>query len=425
MRPSNRTGRLVLVAVLAVMTLWLAAACGSDPTPTPRPTPTPTPAPEATPTVDAAAQFQAEWDALIAVAKDEGKLVIAAGSSGASNLRPVWDQFQEKFDIEVIVSTGRSQAVTDKLIAEQSANVFDVDLFMMDILRAGQVLDAGGLLPLPPLFIHPEVLDKSAWYRGDWLFADAQKQYVFTYSASAQTNNIVSAGYNTNLVTEDDIARIETDRDFIAPWFVEKFKGSVVMRPPPPYSVGGGGYYVTQRHPDLGPEFLESLMTVLDADWQENTRLAADGVAQGKYAWALNASGVASELRDMGREGLPVARFRKAMPITPYLSGGSSANQVAAPINPPHPNAAQLALNWFLAREGQTLRNEIGRASEDDFTRPSLRDDVPVGNSDPDTRRQPGVVYELCIECDPSEQEAAKEAYQFAQDVYEKLVGIQ
>ena len=425
MKPSNRTGRLVLVAILGVMTLWLAAACGSNPTPTSAPTPTPAPVQEPTSTPDAAAQFQAEWDALVAAAQEEGTLVIAAGSSGASNLRPVWEKFQEKYGIEVIVSTGRSQAVTDKLIAEQSANVFDVDLFMMDILRAGQVVDAGGLRPLPPLFIHPEVLDKSAWYGGDWLFADAQKQFVFTYSATAVTTNIVAAGYNTNLVTEDDIARIETDHDFVAPWFVEKFKGSVVMRPPPPYSVGGGGYYVTQRHPDLGQDFLQSLMTVLDADWQENTRLAADGVAQGKYAWALNASGVASELRDMGREGLPVARFRKDMPITPYLTGGSSANQIAAPISPPHSNAAQLALNWFLSREGQTLRNEIGRASEDDFTRPSLRDDIPVGNSDPAARRQPGVIYDLCIECDPSEQEAAKEAYQFAQDVYEKLVGIQ
>ena len=83
--------------------------------------------------------FQAEWDALVEAAQAEGKLVIAAGGSGARDSRPVWDVFQNEYGIEVLITTGTSNEVVQRLLAEQSAQRYEVDLFMMDILKQNQV----------------------------------------------------------------------------------------------------------------------------------------------------------------------------------------------------------------------------------------------------------------------------------------------
>ena len=172
---TDRFARFTALVALAVAAALLTAACGSDPTATPVPTPTPPPqaTPTSTPTADE--QFQAEWDALIKAAQDEGKLVIAAGGSGARDSRPVWDVFQDQFGVEVLITTGTSNEVVQRLLAEQSAQRYEVDLFMMDILKQNQVIDANGLRELEPLLVHPEVTDLSLWYNNQYLWADVDR----------------------------------------------------------------------------------------------------------------------------------------------------------------------------------------------------------------------------------------------------------
>lgn len=424
---TDRMARFTVLMTLAVAAVLLTSACGTDPTATPIPTPTAPPqaAPTATPTENE--QFQAEWDALVQAAQEEGRLVIAAGGSGARDSRPVWDVFQDKYGIEVLITTGTSNEVVQRLLAEQSSEVFEVDLFMMDILKQNQVIDANGLRPVEPLLFHPEVTDKSLWYNNGYLWADVDRKYVLGYAATVNRDSIITAGYNTDLVSEADVKRIEVDRDFIAPWFVEKYAGSILMMAPPPYSTAGGGnYYTIVKHPSLGREFLKDFMTLLEPDWESDNRRACDFVAQGKYAWTFLGSNVVTCLDELGEQGLPAAEFTmEAGPDQqPFLSGGSSAMQISAPINPPHPNATQLALNWFLSVEGQTTNNELANVRENRYPRPSLRNDVPPGKTDPEQRREPGVIYELCIECNPEEHIEAIEIYKYAQGIYEEIQGI-
>jgi ABC-type Fe3+ transport system substrate-binding protein len=176
----------------------------------------------------------------------------------------------------------------------------------------------------------------------------------------------------------------------------------------------------------LGREFLKELMTVLESDWEADNRRACDFVAQGKYAWTFFGSNVVQCLDELGKDGLPTVEFemKAGSDQEPFLSGGSSAMQVSAPINSPHPNATKLALNWFLSKDGQTANNELANMREGRYPRPSLRDDVPPGKTNPKQRRDLGVIYELCIECNPQEVEESKEIYAFAAGVYEKLQGI-
>jgi len=53
----------------------------------------------------------------------------------------------------------------------------------------------------------------------------------------------------------------------------------------------------------------------------------------------------------------------------------------------PHPNAAKLALNWFLSREGQTVYQRIARDKD------SLRTDIPKDTVLPHVRRVEGGNY--------------------------------
>jgi len=429
MKFTTRTIRLLAKAGLATLALAVLAACGSDPTPTPVPTATPTSPPDATatPTPDAMAVFEVEWAELAAAAADEGNLVIAAGGSGARDSRPVWDLFQEKYGIEVLITTGKSNDVLQRLLAEQSSDRFEVDLFMMDIAKQRQVLEVGGLEALEPLFIHPEVTDLSLWYNNQYMWADVERKYVIGYAATVNRDSIVTAGYNTDFVDEADIARIKVDKDFLAPWFIDKFKGNVLMMAPPPYSTAGGGaYYTVVKHPSLGREFLDELMRAYDPVWETDNRRACDNIAQGKHAWVFFGSTVNGCLDELGKEGLPSAEFElEAGPgQQPFLSGGSSAMQISAPIKAPNAAAQQLAVNWLLSVEGQTANNELANVREGRYPRPSLRNDVPAGKTDPDQRRDPGVIYELCIECNPDEHLESIAIYEFAASIYEDMVGI-
>ena len=111
----------------------LLAACGADPTATPTSAPTATPRPEqpaATPTPDAAALFEAEWEALIKAAQEEGQLSLVFGGNAGRNYRPVANFFGEKFGIQMIIATGSGSAGVNRVLAEQTTGRYLVDACM-------------------------------------------------------------------------------------------------------------------------------------------------------------------------------------------------------------------------------------------------------------------------------------------------------
>ena len=80
---------------------------------------------------------------------------------------------------------------------------------------------------------------------------------------------------------------------------------------------------------------------------------------------------------------------------------------------PPNPNAAKLFLNWFLTQEGQTALHTLYTTPPN----PSLREDVPVGNTLPQERRVPGSAYEMAS-LDTSLPDLRAEAIEFAQRTF-------
>ena len=355
----------------SVLLASLLAACGGDePTATSQPTATPLPG-TATPTPKAA--WEIEWDTVLEAAQEEGEVVMfAAGSLGRSKLREHLQQFEEKFGIKVIFSTGSSRQNADKILAERVAEKYTLDVWMGGSGTASTRLIPGNVLrPIPPLLFHPEVLDLSAWTLNRLMFLDAEtQQFILVFAASGVKSAIA---YNTELV---DPAEFVSYWDLLDP----KWKGQIVMRDPRITGQSLISFYV---RPSLGPEFVERLLTEMDIVIADDARSAIEGLAVGK--WAICLLACAAEAVGAKGQGLPVE------PTLPnYMTEGGRLSSGAGSFylvdTPKNPNAQKFFANWWLTREGQIFLQE---ASGND----SLRTDIPKDSVDPTQRREEGATY--------------------------------
>jgi iron(III) transport system substrate-binding protein len=271
----------------------------------------------------------------------------------------------------------------------------------------GRLLPAGVLDPLAPELFHPEVVDRSLWYKGRWWWADPEGKYSFIFAA--QLNNPpIEFRYNSKHVTKADLENITSVHDYLD----DKWKGKIVALPPT--LQGAAESYVTQYfHPEIGKEWLTRFITEMDVNFMTDFRQISDGLARGKYAIAMNVGAVGDDINKLGKQGLPVAEFTKDLK-EPGVLVTSGAGLIGVANNRPHPNAAKLFVNWWLSREGQTVRHE----KSDMPTYQTLRiDGIPLGNIPEWQRRKPGKDY-LFPSADPEVVEGRGEAEEWAAELY-------
>ena len=404
-------GQLGPLAVVATAVVTLLAACGADPTATPASTPTvalPSEA-AATPTPDAAALFQAEWDTLIGAAQDEGELTLVFNTGAGRHFRAMVGIFEEKFGVKVVVSTGSGSAQANRVLAEREAGQY-----LVDVMYAGattgttRMVPANALEPIANLFIHPEVTDVSLWLGGRHWYADVEQRFVFSYAAKAGPMN-QSMRYNTELVTLEDIDNFNSVFDYLDP----KWNGKIVSLVP---GEGGGGLWHTAYvHPDIGPAWIDGFVSPeLDVTFAKDLRFITDGVAQGKFAMGIGIGAAAGNLDALGDLGLPTAKLVKEFKEGGVLTGNQSNFMV--PTNQPHPAVAKLWVNWFLSKEGQTLTHTVeGEGTPE----PSLREDLTEFDRTREyERRVPGQDYYF-ISSDPEFAARRSESFEYARQAYE------
>ena len=413
---ATRTGMLVLIAIVMALVL---AACGADPTPTPRPTATPTPLPQAEPTAtpDEAAAFQAEWDALIKAAQDEGQVVLVLGGSAGRNYRAVLEFFGEKFGIETVISTGSGSAQANRILAEREAGQYQVDVLWVGGTSANtRMVPANALDPIADLFVHPEVTDLSLWFQGKHWYADEPQQYVFTLSAD--TGPIQTMRYNSDLMTQEDLDGINSVYDFLDP----KWKGKIVALSP--LTGGAGGtYFEAYVHPEIGKGWVDQFVAPeLGVTFVEDFRFIVDGIAKGQFHFGIAIGSAGRDLDALAELGAPVQRFpctvanvcAKELKEAGVMAGTGSQNNMMVPTNRPHPNAAKLFVNWFLTKEGQTTMHTLAVNDPDQ----TLRTDVTeMGNTLPFERRDPDREY-FFFSADPVYVAQRIEALDYAKDAY-------
>ena len=347
---------MVFVLLVAAVGL-LAAACGSDPTPTPRPTATPVPEAIATPT-PAMSAFEMEWEALVAAAQEEGELqtFICCGLGRAVE-QDVLPAFEDEFGIDATNSTGASSQQVNKVVAERNAGEFTLDVWIGGLATVTDILIPDGIVgPIKPLVIHPEVLDESKWYRGFVPFLGPDDgAYIVGISANA---SLAPLGYNTELLPDPSV--IQSYHDLLKP----EYNGKMVMQDPRFPGIGNGlPFYL--NNPDLGEEFMRSLITETDMTFLE-ARPLAEAVAQGKFTLCIFCG---RDLSTIKRDGAPVENnWPHALKEGATIGVGGETMYFVN--NAPHPKAAQLFINWLLLPDSALLAQKASGAD-------SLRIDIP------------------------------------------------
>ena len=160
----------------------------------------------------------------------------------------------------------------------------------------------------------------------------------------------VVVGYNTKLV---NASQIRSYWDLLDP----KWRGKIVALDP---NSGGAGdalrffYY----NGSLGREYIRRVLIDADATISADTRQMGDWLAAGRFAFSIFSPISRMDLDKMQTQGLPVDWFDPDhLKEGAYIAAGAGG---AALMNrAPHPNAAKVALNWLLSREGQIAYQRI------------------------------------------------------------------
>lgn len=315
---------------------------------------------------------QIGWDQIVRAARNEKELTIY----GNVGYESIFAEFGKKYpDIKLSYVTGRGSAdIVPRVLSEQRAGKYLGDIFLAGPNGTFVIHQGKGLDPLKPALMLPEVIDQSKWWQGKHQYVDREGAYVFTFNGTFRVDVV----YNTNLVNPKEL---NSYWDLINP----KWKGKIV-----------GFTQITAPHkffyyqPELGPKFLNQFFGQMDVTTSNDIRQIADWLGVGKVAIGMFTSPGNRNIGKAREQGLPVGMFRpdhfkEGVALLTAAGAGGLLKRA------PHPNAAKLAFNWLLSREGQiafqkNYARETGAAD-------SFRIDIPKDEIPPEFRRKDGVKY--------------------------------
>ena len=319
--------------------------------------------------------WQADWDKVVKAAEEERELVIYMTQA----FEPVFrEAFQKKYPkIKVTMVTGRGPELSQRVMNERRADKFTVDLYIsgnispLTVFHRAKILD-----PVKPLLVLPEVLDTTGWYEGKHHYDDPENRYIFVFEGTPRSGEIT---YNTKLVNSSEI---KSYWDLLNP----KWKGRIVSVDPLVSGPISAAHIFFYKHPDLGPEFLRRFHAETDITILRSNEQLLDWLSTGKYAFGIGARDVDTAMM----HGLPLNQFlpgslKEGSSVTAYNGTLSFFNRA------PHPNAAKVAVNWLLSREGQTTWLDYNQKTGGLYD--SLREDISKEKVSERARRVKGAKF--------------------------------
>ncbi|MGH7824651.1 MAG: ABC transporter substrate-binding protein [Candidatus Binatia bacterium] len=322
-----------------------------------------------------AAEGNAEWEQTLQAAKKEGEIAIY----GSRGYEKVFEIFYKRYpEIKVNALTGlRGSEYGQKVMTERRAGKYLVDLFINGVVTPNVVFYKADILEaIRPHLMLPEVVDESKWWGGKHHYADPEGKYIFVFQGNIHGGE---AAYNTKLV---DAGEIKSYWDFLEP----KWKGKIVAYDPKRISTVAHSLRFFYNNPDLGPDYVRRFFSQADITFSRDERQIIDWLGAGKFAIAF----FVSEIRDAAKQGLPVkffdpSSFKEGAFLGPTQGGVSLFK------NAPHPNAAKVAINWLLSREGQSAYQSVYAGLHD--VRESMREDISKDVIPGEYRRIKGAKY--------------------------------
>lgn len=275
------------------------------------------------------------WNELVAAAKREGKVVVL-GPPDPQVRQELPAAFKARFGVTVEYLGGRTSEAVAKLRAERSAGVYTLDVALGGIQTMATILHREKLIdPIKPLLILPDVLDSSKWKNGKLWFVDPEQRYIL------RLFNTVEPSFSIN-TKEVKLGDLRSARDLLN----AKWKGKIAAHDP---TVPGSGSNTAARfYLQFGEEFVKQLYLDQKVTISRDRRQLTDWLVHGTYPIAFDAE--EDDVEQMRKEGLPINAVYSLPDLPAVLSPG--VGQVALIKNAPHPNAAQLFINWIASKEG-------------------------------------------------------------------------
>src|SRR5262245_34408923 len=279
----------------------------------------------------------AEWTALVAAAKKEGKVVVNTfpGDGYARALKPFTQAYP---DIKLEHTSLHSQDFAPRILQERRANSFTWDVVSIPTSTALQVLRPAGVWdPIRPAIILPEAKDDAAWEGGFERGFAVVNDRALTYGFLANRGGGVTI--NTDQVKED---QVRSFGDLLDP----KWKGKLLL---PDVRVMGDAFWpMTSARLSLGDDVIKKLYVDQEPVLSRDSRQVAEFMVRGRCPIALGVNPLL--LKQFQAQGLGKNLKLLRFPELDTVNFGTTAWLVN---RAPHPSAARVLINWLLTREAQ------------------------------------------------------------------------
>lgn len=285
----------------------------------------------------------AEWEQVLALARKEGKVVVAIPPS-AELRKQLEAVFKQRFGIEVELVPAPGPVNANRIASEYKAGVRYFDTLIVGTGTAEPLASAGMVEPVESFWILPEVKEPKQWWGGHiWEDNLATKRFLYSFVAEVGTGGL---WYNTGLARAEELRSFD---DFLNP----KWKGRIAFSDP---RVPGSGQSLWSFLWEIkGEEFLRKLVQH-DLFLNRDLRQISEALAKGKAAVSVGVG--YSQLELFVKSGLPLKQLPPPKEGLPASNGFGVLGIVK---NPPHPNAVKIFVNWLLSREGQDFYGKVMR----------------------------------------------------------------
>jgi len=302
---------------------------------------------------------------LMAPAKTEGALNVYSSVNEQEGL-PLWQEFEKATGVKVNYTRGNDAALTSKIQIEA---------------RSGQqswdVLVTTSVTRLPPALRTQLDLPEAAAVPAQ--MRDPDRRWFGVYA------NYNTPAYNTNLVKLEkpprDFEEFLTHKEWIGRVGIDALEF--------PWTRSIIDHYGEEK----GDRLLKQFFTEFKPTPVDGHLALARAVAAGEYAVTI--SNYVNLTNNLKMTNAPTDYWGQS-PVAVLLG------QVTANPKAPHPNAARLAANFLLSKEGQTAVSKFGRL-------PVRRDVTPTP---PDAISKLGDVRIMPLDFSPEEEKLWQKRYQ-------------
>lgn len=305
---------------------------------------------------NAAEDWKARWDKVVAAAEKEGRLVVS-GPSGS-----LWRNELLKFKkaypkIAIEVTPFASRDFWPRILKEREVgkHLWDLRIGGADT-QVYDLVEQNGLADVKSMFILPEVADENVWHGGfAHMFTDTAGKYVPSFVAYESP----LAFYNPKFVKPEEV---KSFKDLLDP----KWKGKIALADP-----RGGSTAVSMAivYKKFGADFIRELLTKQEPVIVKNRRQILGWFVSGKYPIAMGIPN--SSIQEFKSKGVDFEMGK--ISGLDIWSVGVGGIQVLA--QRPNPNATIVFVNWLLTHDVQA---DIAQAVKLN----SRRKDVEPGDPD-------------------------------------------